>query len=84
MALFHLKLIINATTFILEQVIFHFLMEMFLAPLPMAYTFHNLFVCERMTLTTETIFCLLSYLNKVIDTINAVKKFLNFITDTQS
>ena len=33
--IFHLKFIINGSTFILKQVIFHFLMEMFLAPLLM-------------------------------------------------
>ena len=27
----------------LKLLIFHFLMEMFLAPLPMVYAFHNLF-----------------------------------------
>ena len=38
-----------------------------------------------MTLTTETNFWLLSYNDKVIDTINFLKFFfLNFITDTQS
>ena len=42
-------------------------------------------VCSNVDdLTTETNFCLLSYKNKAIDTINFVKLFLNFLTDTQS
>ena len=41
--------------------IFHFLMEMFFAPLPMVYIFHNLFVLQEYVLmlmisTTETNF----------------------------
>ena len=65
------------------------MVEMFLAPLPMVYTFRNLFVLQEyvlmlMTSTTETKFWILSYLNKVIVTINSVKFFLSFITDTQS
>ena len=44
--------------------IFHFLMEMFLAPLPMVYLFRSLFVLREfvlmlMTTTTETFFKLL-------------------------
>ena len=44
-----------------EIVIFHFLMDMFLAPLPMVYTFRNLFVLKEyvlmlMTSTIETNF----------------------------
>ena len=63
-------------------------MKMFLTPLPMVYTFRNGFVLQEyvlmlMTSTKETNFLLLSYFNKVIDTINSVKLFLNFITDTQ-
>ena len=40
-----------------EIVNFPFLMEMFLAPLPMVYIFHNLFVlreCVLMSMTTTT------------------------------
>ena len=64
-------------------------MEMLLAPLPKVYTFSNQFVLQEyvlmlMTSTTETQFWLLSYLNKVIDTLNFVKLFLIFIADTQS
>ena len=36
----------------------------------------NLYLCTRIYF--------LSYLNKVIDTINSIKLFLNFITDTQN
>ena len=35
---------INGTILILEELIFHFLMEMLLAPIPIVYTFRNLFV----------------------------------------
>ena len=64
-------------------------MEMFLALLPMVYTFLSLFVLLEcvlmlMTSTTETYFLLLNYLNKVIDIIKFEKHFLNSTTDTQS
>ena len=42
MAKFHPKLMINGATLILKQLIFHFLMKMFLAPFPMLYTFRRL------------------------------------------
>ena len=50
---------INGTPFILKYLVFHLLMEMFFAPLPMVYTFQNLFVlqeynCMWMTFTIET------------------------------
>ena len=56
---------------------------MFLAPLPMVYTFCNLFVLQEyvlmlMTSTIETNFLLLSYINKVIDTISSLKLFSKF------
>ena len=64
-------------------------MEMFLAFLPMVYTFHNLFILREyvltlMTSTTETNFLISRFINKVIDTIKFVKLFLNFITGTRS
>ena len=37
---------INGTTLILKYLIFYFLTEMFLASLPMVYTFHNLSFCK--------------------------------------
>ena len=54
----------------------------------MVFTFPNLFVLQEyvfmfMTSTIGTHFCLLSYENNVIDTINPVNCFLNFITDAQ-
>ena len=55
-------------------------METFLAPLPMVYTFRNLFILQEYVLmlvnsTKETNFGLLSYKNNVIDTIYFVKLF---------
>ena len=49
-----------------EIVNFSFLVEMFLAPLPMVYMFHGLYVLREcvimlMTSTTETYFWLISY-----------------------
>ena len=63
---------------------FPFLGGVFLAPLPMMYTFRNLFVLQEyvlilMTSTKET-----NLLKQVIDTINSVKLFLNVITETQN
>ena len=69
---------------------FHFLMETFLAPLTKVYTFRNLFVLDEYVVmlvnsTTATNFLLLSYLNKVFDSINYVKfVYINFIIDIQS
>ena len=52
---------IDGTTLILKLLTFRFLMEMFLAPVPMVYAFHNLFVLQEYVLmlmisTTETNF----------------------------
>ena len=44
-----IKFMINGTT-----LIFNFLMEMFLAPLPMVYTFRNLFVLQEYVLILMT------------------------------
>ena len=37
---------INETILILKSLIFHFLMEKFLAPLPLKYAYYNLFVAR--------------------------------------
>ena len=37
-----------------EKITFHFLMEMFLTPLPMVHIFHNLFVLREYVLTLMT------------------------------
>ena len=64
---------------------------MFLASLPMMYTFCNLFILQKfalmlVTLTKKPFFLILSYKNKSNDTctINFVKHFLNSILDIQS
>ena len=44
----------NRTTIILKYLIFHFLIEMFLAPLPTVYTFCNLFVLQEYVLMLMT------------------------------
>ena len=64
-------------------------MEMFFAPLPVAYIFLSLFVLQEcvlmlMTPTIGTYFGLLSYINHVIDVIKFEKHFLNSTTDTQN
>ena len=47
MVLIHLKFTINKMIIILKLLVSHFLVEMFLAPLPMVYVFRILFVFAR-------------------------------------
>ena len=61
MAKFYLKIYDKRDDFNFEIENSHFLMEMFLAPIPMVYVFRSLFVLRQyvlmlMTSTTETYF----------------------------
>ena len=80
---------INGMTLILKWLIFHFLMEMFLAPLHMVYTFRNVFVLHEyvlMMMTSTIEKKLTSKLQKRGYRFHKLCKvfFLNFITDIQS
>ena len=81
---------INVRILVLKYLIFLFLVEIFLSPSYGVYIsqlIHFERVCSYVDdFNNRNIFLtsLLSNLYKVIHTINFVKLFLNFITDTQS
>ena len=80
-------MIIGTTNF--EIVNFHFLMEMFLAPLPMVYTFSNLFVLQEhvlimMTSTIETIVLTSKHLRQRVRYHTLCKDFSKILLPTLS